>query len=352
MIKKHFKKLVSLVLAATMVMGMTVTSFAAEEHNNSGISKTVEVNGYTFEIEEQVDSNNRIVRSYQNETSASAKASLNLNETKALLIALGMKEDNVANLTNDTLIEFAEGEEIYVTTSYSKADENNNIIPLDEATALKESSELKEQQNIIKQNMAQGIATAADYSDYTKDSYMRVDFAVTYKGSGSYLYVVDGEWLTMPFFRGFDSIGACAMNGTVTNSTRSGSYHYDITYINLGSITYDDYDGTITNKQNAVNGNWYGSAGVFNLPNDVYGDYSSVLYDNFTAHYQYRGHVTSPSEERWFNTIGTYDHATLSIAFDPSVSIDLNGDVSASIGLKLVGSVDSRPVEFEVHYKP
>lgn len=173
-------------------------------------------------------------------------------------------------------MEFANGEEIYVATSYSKADSENNITPLEEAVALQEAANLKAQQDAYKMNMALGIAPAADYSDYTQDSYMRVDYAVTYQGDGNHLYVVDGEWLTMPFFRGFDSIGSCAMNGTVTNSTRSGSYEYDITYINMGSISYDDYSGTITNKKNAVNGNWYGSAGVINLPNDVYGEYSSV----------------------------------------------------------------------------
>lgn len=350
MLKKHLKKIVSLVLVTVMAIGMSVTAIAAEPSTN-GIEKSVSVNGYTFSITERTDAYKRIIRTYENST-AQTRSSINLDETKALLIALGMQEENVNKLTTDTLMEFANGEEIYVATSYSKADSENNITPLEEAVALQEAANLKAQQDAYKMNMALGIAPAADYSDYTQDSYMRVDYAVTYQGDGNYLYVVDGEWLTMPFFRGFDSIGSCAMNGTVTNSTRSGSYEHDITYINMGSISYDDYSGTITNKKNAVNGNWYGSAGVINLPNDVYGEYSSVIYDNFSAHYQYSGHVSSPSEERWFNTIGTYDHATISIAFDPSVSIDLNGDVSASIGLSLVGSVDSRPVEFEVHYVP
>lgn len=35
MIKKHFKKLVSVALAAVMVMGMSITAFAAEDNNSS-----------------------------------------------------------------------------------------------------------------------------------------------------------------------------------------------------------------------------------------------------------------------------------------------------------------------------
>ncbi|MFV0343172.1 MAG: hypothetical protein ACK5JH_09850 [Anaerocolumna sp.] len=336
-----------------MVSALSVSAFASDGREN-GIEKTVTSNGYTFEITEQVDASNRIIQSYENNenSSMSRSANTNIDQTKALLVALGMQEDNVNKLTTETLKEFAEGERIYVASAYSKTDENNNVTPLTAETAIQEATALKEQQDTIKMNMAQGISLFADYSDYFEDSYMRVDFAVTYKGNGSYLYSVDGEWLTMPFFRGFDSLGACAMNGTVTNTTRSGRYDYDITYINNGKITYDSDGATITDKKNAVNGNWYGSAGVFNLPNDVFTEYSSIIYDNFTAHYQYQGHVTSPSEPRWFNTIGTYDHATVSIAFDPSVSIDLNGDVSASIGLSLIGSTDSRTVEFEVYYRP
>lgn len=344
------KKLLSALLAFTLIFSMSVSAFAAEP-NTDGQKRSVESGGYTFTITEQTDENHRIIRTYEKDQT-SARTMPNLQETKALLVALGMEEDNVNELSEETLQEFAEGSQITISTSYTKADENNNVTYLDETTALAESAELKAQQDSLKYNLAQGIATAADYEDYYKDSYMKVTYAVTYKGSGSYLYSIDGKWLTMPFFRGFDSIGSCAMNGTVTNSTRSGNYSYDITYINGGSISYDDYSGNITNFKNAVNGNWYGSSGIINLPNDVFTDYSSIIYDNFEAHYQYRGHVTSPSEARWFNTVASYDHATVSIAFDPSVSIDLNGDVSASIGLSIVGSTDTRSVEFEVYYKP
>lgn len=347
------KKFFSLLLAFATVLALALPASAAMAQP-SGTEKIVEVDGYTFTITEMEDSNKRIVRSYQNNANVNARTSVDINETKSLLVALGMQRERVDDLSSATLREFAEGSEIYVATAYIKADMNNNVTPLDEATALREASALKNQQEAINLNRALGIAPTADYEDSFKDSYMRVDFAATYKRNGNYLYSVDGEWLTMPFFRGFDSIGACAMNGTVTNNTRAGNYGYDITYINGGKITYDSYFGPITNtnKKNAINGNWYGSAGVINLPNDVYGDYSSIIYSNFFAHYEYQGHVTSPSEPRWFNAVGTYDHATISIAFDPSVSIDLNGNVSASVGLSLVGKTDSRSVEFEIYYRP
>ena len=183
MLKKHLKKIVSLVLVTVMAIGMSVTAIAAEPSTN-GIAKSVSVNGYTFSITERTDAYKRIIRTYENST-AQTRSSINLDETKALLIALGMQEENVNKLTTDTLMEFANGEEIYVATSYSKADSENNITPLEEAVALQEAANLKAQQDAYKMNMALGIAPAADYSDYTQDSYMRVDYAVTYQGDGN-----------------------------------------------------------------------------------------------------------------------------------------------------------------------
>lgn len=347
------KKFLSIILSLAMIFSISASAFAAESGNIT--KKTVSQDGYTFEISEQVDSNFKVVRSYEKpQNSVESREALseesNLDETKALLVALGMQERSVEKLSYDTLQEFSDGETIYVSTAYTKVNETGVVSPLSASTAIEEANTLKAQQNAIYMDMAQGVALAADYSDYFEDSYMRVDFAASYQGDGAYLYSVDGEWLTMPFFRGFDSIGSCAMNGTVTNSTRDGYYSYDITYVNLTGNTYDTYEDDITSVKNAITGNWYGSAGVFNLPNNVYGEYSSILYDNFFAHYEYQGHVTSPSEPRWFNTVASYDHATISIAFSPSVSIDLGGDVSASIGLAIVGTTDTRSVEFEIYY--
>ena len=49
MLKKHLKKIVSLVLVTVMAIGMSVTAIAAEPSTN-GIEKSVSVNGYTFSI--------------------------------------------------------------------------------------------------------------------------------------------------------------------------------------------------------------------------------------------------------------------------------------------------------------
>lgn len=292
---------------------------------------------------EKEDSYGRIIRIYQNNDAHMSKDNLYL-----VLEELGLEEDNLENISEEIFDIFEASSLIVSTTVYTKYDENNNLTYLDEETALKEVSELKELQ---KNNIAQGIATAATY----KDSYMKVVYTAAYSGNGAYLFTTDASWLTMPFFRGYDSIGSCAMNATVTNSTRSGYYSFDRTLIVSGKQTTT----TVTNNfsssdfKNAVNGNWYGSAALINLPGDSYENTISTLYDNFKAHYQYQGHVNSPKVESYFNTIGTYSHATLAISVTPSVGINIStGDVSASIGLSVAGSVDTRSAELEIHYKP
>jgi hypothetical protein len=321
------------------------------------MTKTVKNEGYTFAISERTDEYNRIIRSYENNNESLRTAGeLDLDKTKALLVALGMQQKYADRLNTEALQEFAEGKQIIVATSYTKTDADNNVTFLNELTAVQAANTLKAQQDEIKIKNAMEetpLATTADYDDYFQDSYMRIDYAVTYNGSGEYFYSVDSDWLTMPFFRGWDSLGACAMNGTVTPNSQYGYYFYDITYINNGYITYDaEFEWIDDDYGNAVNGNWYGSAGYFDLPNDIFTEYTSIINDNFGAHFQYRGHVTSPSQAGWFNTVGNYTHSTISIGFSPSISIDMSGLLSASVGIDIAGDTDVRGVEFEVYYTP
>lgn len=349
---KKLKNTLSLLLAFVIIFSPSANTFA----NSFPTTKQIQVDNHSFEIKEKIGKNHEIIRTYENNENI-IPFSTDPNQIKPLLIALGMETESVNNLSAETLKEFSESSQIIVSTIYSKTDSNNNVTYLDESVALEEASILKEQQDNIKTNIARGITTYADHSGIFKDSYMKLTYAVTYKGNGKYLYSVDATWLTMPFFRGYDSIGSCSMNSTVTNSTRSGYYTYDATYINNGTggtVTHEKgKKQSITNFKNAINGNWYGSVGIFNLPNNVDNSYVTTFYDNLKAHYQYRGHVTTPNQSTWFNTVASYDHSTVSISINtPSASIDLNGKFSASIGLSIAGSTDTRSVELEVHYIP
>lgn len=356
--KKHFKKLVSVALAAVMAIGMSTTTFAAAPQPDK-TEKTISANGYDFVVTEKIYPDYSVSRTYTRNPMTRATASE--DETVAMLIALGMSEDDVNAIPANTLLDFANGKEITITTSYTKHNENSNTtVGLQEDVALSSAEILSQQQEKYILENPQEITPYGEKPNNSKvpgvfeDSYMKMTHAAINQGNGAYKFTVNATWLTMPFFRGYDSIGSCAMNGTVTPNTSYGKYWYNTKTFNMGNVsTVPSGDITITDKTNAVNGNWYGSAGVFNLPNDPGGSGGlSVMHTDLKAYYEYKGHVSQPNIESYFNTVGTYVHATITITGSPSVSIDTSGTVSASIGISVAGGEDIRNAELEVRYKP
>ncbi|MDO4295865.1 MAG: hypothetical protein Q4D90_06875 [bacterium] len=324
------KRIISFVAMLTLVLAFSFNAFAAASSMGN--------------ITERVDEYGQTVRTY--ETNGRSLRSNGLTQTKELLVALGMDKEEVDNLSSDVLNEFANSSYISVSTAYTKTDANNQTIYVDEATALAESKRIESERM---NNFKQGISPLV--TDEFEDTYMKIVHTATPVGGGTYRFITNATWLTMPFFRGSDSVGSCAMNFTVTNATRNGNYSYDMNTIELGQISTTKQSRTITDVKNAVNGNWYGSAGIVYLPNDVYEDTSSVMYTNYKAHYEYLGKINYPQLESNFNSVGSYDHATFAVGASPSLTIDTSG-VSASIGLNVVGVTDTRSAEVSVHYVP
>jgi len=334
------KKLLSALLSLTMVIAISSTAFAADMPITK-TEETVYVNGYNFTITESTTPDYTVSRTFTRDEATTTRSTPNDDETKAMLLALGMDESEIEAIPLDTLHDYATSEEITVITSYSKRDETTNTtINLPEETALEEAAALSEEQENYAIQKSQGITTAGEMpNDSTTPGF--------FKDSAT--------WLTMPVFRGYDSIGACAMNGTVTPNTSSGKYSYTTKLFNMGSVsTSKSGDITITDISNEVNGNWYGSVGVFNLPNDVANPNTgvSIMHTDLQAYFEYKGHVSQPKVESYFNTVGTYTHTTISLGFSPSVSIDTSGSVSASIGIEPGINKDVRNAEREVHYIP
>lgn len=347
------KKLLSCMLSLAILFSMFIPAFASEPQEVV-TERIVEQSGYSFTISERVDENGTIIRSYENDGSLTYSSSVpDIEKTKAVLIALGMQEKNVEMLNSDALDAFSTGEEIMLSTSYSKIDSDNNVTYLPEEQALAESSALRAKQQDALLALSQGIMTMADYDDYEENAYMRVDYAVAYKGDGQYFYSTDANWLTMPSIRYMDSLGSCAMEGTVTPETQYGYYWYTSQHFSMGVMEEEPvFEYLEDNYDNDKDGNWYGSAGYFNLPRNTGTGNNGTVHQDFGAHFQYRGHVTSPDERRFFNTVGSYTHATVTIAASPSITISYPGGLSASAGIAAVGAKDVIGVEFEVEYIP
>lgn len=344
------KKLISAMLTLCILTTMSFPAFAAD----NSTFKFKEVGD--FDILESQDAENRVTRVYERNNNSTRinpiqePKNICHDETKKLLFTLGMEKAFIDKLSDEDLEIYATSPQIIGTVSYAKLDAQNNITYLSEDMAIQESAELNQKLENLYLNNSQ----IQPFSQNTyEDSYMRIFYMVTYLGNGNYKFSTDARWLTMPFFRGKDSVGACAQTSTVTNSTRSGWYEYDITHINNGKATYDSYYGTIKSGafKNAINGNWYGSAGIIDLPNDTHGQNSSTLYNNFKAHYEYHGHLNNFSLPAWFSTTGSYSHATIAISFTPSVKIGLKG-ASGSIGLDITPAAETRSAELEIYHDP
>lgn len=383
------KKVFTWVLILSMVLSLPATAFAAEPQ-----MVHISVNSEAgFQITESVDTYNRVIRTYQSNTGIDQTRSggdsiVNVcddyAETKTLLLALGMEQDFVDALSDDKLEKYAASKQMTAVTAYTKTDENGNVTFISESEAVREAAII----NAAEKDNGEAVLLApklqseigGSYLSFAErgiskiknsisvpaggtvqtrknngnkvfqDSYMRIFFLVSYMGDGYYFYSTTATWLTMPFFRGKDSIGSCAQDCVINNGTRSGWYSYDETYVNFNQVSNTTRKETLnsSNYKNAVNGSWDGSAAIVNLPTDSSSNYTSVTYNNFKAYYSYEASVKYPKEASRFNATAAYDHATVRIIItSPSISIDLKGNASASIGLAFDKGKDSRVVELD-----
>lgn len=342
------KKTLLLILTGVVLLSSINPAFALNIKNNQ------------FGIVETKDLYNRVVRIYEKQDNIIQpyfnilNDEINYEKTKNLLLQLGMEQDFIDKLSEEDLQIYSTSSQIIGTVSYVKIDSSDKTTYIDESIAIQKSQQIN---NLIKDqselfSFENGIIQPLEQTTF-QDSYMRIFYLVTYLGNGNYKYSTDARWLTMPFFRGTDSIGSCAQNATVTNNTRSGWYEYDVVTNANGKITYATNRQNITSSsfKNAINGNWYGSVALLKLPNDYKNSNSSIVNSNYKAHYEYNGHVNYPNFASWFNTSATYDHITVTISFTPTISIGVKKP-EGSIGFDIVGKHDVRTVNLELYYKP
>lgn len=337
----------------------TSMSTQAVELTESCHNIVVEEGGYVILLSEQVNANYQTIRTFRHSKTMTGVDGDVLNdagegmEFEALLTALGWEKEFIDGLSPETRATYAEAQEIVTTVSYIKDDGQGNMSYLSEEAALREVA-LKEV--AIQRAASMGITAASDVSESFEDSYMRVVHTAVHKGSGRYLFSTMATWLTMPTFRLKDAIGSCAPTLAIDNNTRSGWYSYRaVTNIfPTGEHTDGIIKNSITNVQNAINGDWYGSAGVFQLPNNYADQYSSATYTELRAYYEFEAELRYRDLATSFNSIGTYAHKRISVGIEPSVSISFDGKPSASIslGVSLTSPEDRRSAELLIHYDP
>ena len=356
------KKMICLTLIFALLIPMipdVITVSAAESSANDDV-KTFTSQEYGYTYTEYTDENYQTIRTYRKESPVYEKTSpnghnangtqlsLSQDATKDLLASLGMEEAFISKLSEEDLQEYSNSSEIMAVTSYTKKDADGNTVNVTKEEALNAAVT----RAIVPTPDPGGWAS---YETSYTDSYMYIAYVVSYRGNGEYKFSVDSTWLTMPIFRGTDSLGACAQNMTVENNTRSGWYSYDWTFGSLATYSNEYVNNNLASGSfyNAINGNWYGSAVMFNLPNDVSTNNYISLISNYRVHYEYTGKVNYPNQQMNFNTTATYCHTTVGINVALSLGISTSGP-SASIGITGTTFRESRTAEFSssITYTP
>lgn len=359
------KNWISLSLAIALLTSLCTPASASTYTPIQNIQKNIEINGYSFEVSEQLDSSYATTRTY---TAPSNRNSQSIEQTESLLIALGMDENTVTNLSLDALQTYATSNHISVTTTYSKCNaDTGEITYLPADVALSAAEELSAQQmgyylNCI-ENPESTISTYGLKPNQSSDngifldSYMEITHTAASQSNGVIQFHTHAKWLTMPMFRGRDSIGSTAMDCTVT--ANSGSCH--ITYTEADVLAGHEtiyrtksQDLTGTSITTVKKDGWVGAGVYFNIPNNYMSDIvgaPSYVYSDFEVDFIYKGHIVSPSEPRWFTSIATYDHSTITIDLgEPTISIDTGKTLTGSIGIHLSRNCDTRMASGEYYY--
>lgn len=348
--RRILKYSLALVLIGALLL-TNGTLYLAKEKTNT---KKVNSGRYSFEIEEQMGGDRSVIRTHKNREKRKDG-----QETKELLSVLGMDKKHIDDLTEQEVQDFAEADMVMVSVSYSKVNENGDVVYLDEETALKEAEAANEFQEANLMNKMSGIATASYDIDVSLDSYMKITYSVRINGETCESIVI-GEWLTMPFFRAYDSIGACAKYISITPGTAQCSITYDCTTTINGTSKTEKKTITPSKIEEDTSNGWSGIAAVFFLPSDIIQNSdsifnfnsSSIINSNLVAIFKYQGKIELPDQRLNFNALATYTHMTVGVQLTaPGVSVAKDG-ANFGIGLDVIWGKDKRTVLLEINYVP
>ena len=353
------KKLIPLLLTAVMAVQLTLPAFAASPviaDTNTTVSRSITQDGYVFDITERVDENYQIIRTYQRPEPAShqtASLSDELDEIRAMLVALGLDEDDVSMLPDSALQEYVGYSEVTMTTQYLKVAENGVTTPVPEAVALSESA------RISANRAGRAPSDIVPYSDqdyYDEDGYLRLTHGATRVSEGNdyYVFTTDALWLTMPFWRGTDTIGSCANYFAVIENTAYGMYNYEVYNVNTGAAggTYirNEVGDLININDDLVITGWAGAGASFILPADLH---LANQARNYHVYFHFRAAISETEQEIWTNSLGSYSHMydELQIEF-PDLSIDITGDISLGGSISVSTEIDTVNTMISVNYIP
>lgn len=322
----------TLFLALCLVMA--VPTFAADEVTNEPLENTtVEVNGYSFDIQEKVDENFTIVRTYVNPDAQLMIINDDVDKAKALLIALGMDEEGLELWTDESILAFANSEKATISLAcYKLNEEDDTLIQIPKEVSDREVAAVL----AIQEQLNNDITPYVGNTEIS--AYIDVYHGAAYQGNTMYTFSTNAHWKTMPRDRGYDSISCASQSTNLDSHTIYGSWSYNQTTVTDGDVKKETIRGTKFVENRIIPfSDGSGVAGIFKLPTDMSGgDGLSIKYDNFNVHYEYKGGIIDYTSPKNFSSVGTYSHATRKLTAVPSLSAGLSSsgpNAGLSIGL-------------------
>lgn len=352
------KRLLALVLTAALLTPMSLSVFATAPDTSTVIYN----DEFNFQLVETVDENNRIIRTYHKDEQPQTQSTYSLRSvgndtdnyerTKALLSDLGMGDAFISELSDEQLEEYAASESMTGIVSYTKSDIEGNVTYVSE----EEASVCGGPSTGGNQDIMDGGDGGSNvYTDEVVDSYMRLYYMVIYLTEAEYKHTVTAEWLTMPFWRSYDSLGVCSNGLTVEMDSRYGWASYDYTVETLFSSETENIKTYFSSSdfQQPINGDWHGAGVVFNLPETIPSDGYTEYITNYKVYFEYKSLVRYPTLETYIETNACYEHSKATVVLSPSLEIN-SEEVGVSIGISGDWTTEKRTAYFDqsIHYIP
>jgi len=341
--------------------------FVLAESNMDSIKiisyNTIECPTFGFIIVEEIDEYNRISRTFErgegNQLGARTCVS-SLQETKALLLALGMDEYFINRLSDEELNAFVTTPHININVSYSMVDALGNKTYIAPSMAYAYADAAREEVSPANFSFENGIQPM----NTTSNGVMRLSH-ITSRASryrdgvfwAGHNFITQTHWLVSPSFdrNVQDSIGSTAMNITPCTQVHSWLSYTMVRRIvdrNTGldvSRSYLDYWRMLQgDTHRLINGSWQGMVLLFTLPEDVVilnspWPHMSTVYQffDFRISMTYFAYMQFQNIQQSFASIGAYYHNTRKFGLfigSPTLSISPGSGVSASIGLRFSGA--------------
>ena len=347
------KKLVALTMSAFLLAQSTLPIFAVNQPQDE---QYVYANGIL--IQETVNENHQVIRTYTPQTTSSTYSTRGTESTPSaedILEAMGLEQSFIDNMRPETLAVIQNSDYITTTVSYTRTDAEGNTYYISEEQA---NTEIE----AIKANTSATTFANIEFQDFDEDEYMRVWHMVVHDTSstdGTHLFCTAGRWLKEPHFQSWDSVGSIAHEIAYDDTSGYGYYTADEVHtIGSSETTFDDYLYEVDSEYFSFlkEGDWRGSAMIFEYPEDWGTSTYGVEYSDVKAYYEFEGKIIQPEHITNFNSVGTYSHSRIILTATPTLTIGASSTdgvyIDACIQLQAVAGHDDRSIVLLVQYNP